>query len=59
MVAEPHFQVKVYKNKNQKIPHSIEVKNIKNFYKNLKNFDDIKIRAINTEAIEIDNLDDY
>ena len=53
------FKSVIIKNKNQKIPHSIEVKNINNFYKNFKNFDDIKIRAINTEAIEIDNLDDY
>ncbi len=53
------FKYFIIKNKNQKIPHNIETKNIYNFYKNLKNFDGIKIRAINTEAIEIDSLDDY
>ena len=53
------FKSFIIKNKNQKIPHNIETKNIYNFYKNLKNFDGIKIRTINTEAIEIDSLDDY
>ena len=35
------------------------MRDVYNFYKNLKILDDIKIRAINTEAIEIDNLDEY
>ena len=42
------------KKNNQKIPHRIKVDSVKKFYKNLKNLNDINIRRINNEAIEID-----
>ena len=53
------FKSLIIQDKNQKIPYNIEMRDVYNFYKNLKILDDIKIRAINTEAIEIDNLDEY
>jgi surface carbohydrate biosynthesis protein len=44
------------KNESTKMPLNIKVKDVKYFFNNIKNNDSIKIKRINSEAIEIDSI---